>query len=179
MPPLQLVQLSSWRQVASTSLQPPPSTQSSEQSFPLPSVRCLIPRDCNINQLTFTWFFFEDYNIRPLMFNLPVRHNVEVPEDLGLICIIQNPLWRMLVPVVTDLTRTFYIVTSVGVVIIISARRLIHALIGGSFLSKSSVESVGSEMIKRTLPVCWDDPSHPNTLRNVLVSTFQGGGETN
>lgn len=58
-----------------------------------------------------------------------------------------------------------------------SSLRLIHALIGGTFLSQSSGESVASELVKSTLPVCWDDPSHPNTLKNVLVSTFQGGGK--
>lgn len=58
-----------------------------------------------------------------------------------------------------------------------SSLRLIHALIGGTFLSQSSGESVASEPVKSTLPVCWDDPSHPNTLKNVLVSTFQGGGK--
>lgn len=58
-----------------------------------------------------------------------------------------------------------------------SSLRLIHALIGGTFLSQSSGESVASELVKSTLPVCWEDPSHPNTLKNVLVSTFQGGGK--
>lgn len=58
-----------------------------------------------------------------------------------------------------------------------SSLRLIHALIGGTFLSQSSGESVASELVKSTLPVCWDDRSHPNTLTNVLVSTFQGGGK--
>lgn len=36
---------------------------------------------------------------------------------------------------------------------------------------------MASELVKSTPPVCWDDPSHPNTLKNVLVSTFQGGGK--
>lgn len=55
--------------------------------------------------------------------------------------------------------------------------QLIQWLLGGSFLSQSSGESVSSELVRSTLPVCWDDPAHPNTLKKVLVSTFQGGGK--
>ena len=55
--------------------------------------------------------------------------------------------------------------------------RLIQQLLGGSFLSQSSGESVSAELVRSTLPVYWDDPAHPNTLKKVLVSTFQGGGK--
>jgi len=55
--------------------------------------------------------------------------------------------------------------------------RLIKALLGGSFMSQCSGESVSLELVRSTLPVYWDDPSHPNTLKKVLVSTFQGGGK--
>ena len=58
-----------------------------------------------------------------------------------------------------------------------SALRLIHALIGGTILSQSSSQSVSSELVKSTLPVYWDDPSHANIVKSVLVSTFQGGGK--
>ena len=44
MPRSQLVQLSPWMQAASTSLQPPPSAQSSLQFFRFPSVRCFDPQ---------------------------------------------------------------------------------------------------------------------------------------
>ncbi|KXJ11350.1 hypothetical protein AC249_AIPGENE26517 [Exaiptasia diaphana] len=55
--------------------------------------------------------------------------------------------------------------------------RLIKELLGGSIMSQCSGESVSSELIRSTLPVYWDDPSHANTLKKVLVSTFQGGGK--
>ena len=48
-------------------------------------------------------------------------------------------------------------------------------LLGGVFLSQSSGESVSTELIKSTLPVYWDDPTHAKILKKVLVSTFQGG----
>ena len=55
--------------------------------------------------------------------------------------------------------------------------RLIQQLLGGSFLSQYYGESVSAELVRSTLPVYWDDPAHPNTLKKVLVSTFQGGGK--
>ena len=55
--------------------------------------------------------------------------------------------------------------------------RLIQCLLGGVFLSQSSAESVATELVRSTLPVYWDDPAHPKTLKKVLVSTFQGGGK--
>ena len=33
------------------------------------------------------------------------------------------------------------------------------------------------ELIKSSLPVFWNDPTHPSTLKTVLVSTFQGVGK--
>ena len=56
-----------------------------------------------------------------------------------------------------------------------TAIKVIQQLLGGVFLSQSSGESVATELVKSTLPVYWDDPAHPNTLKKVLVSTFQGG----
>lgn len=55
--------------------------------------------------------------------------------------------------------------------------KLIKKLLGGTFLSQSTGDSVISELVKSTFPVYWDDPAHPNTLKKVLVSTFQGGGK--
>ena len=57
--------------------------------------------------------------------------------------------------------------------------KIIQPLLGGGgvFLSQSSGESVSTELIRSTLPVYWDDPAHPKTLKKVLVSTFQGGGK--
>lgn len=57
--------------------------------------------------------------------------------------------------------------------------KIIQHLLGGGgvFLSQSSGESVSTELIRSTLPVYWDDPAHPKTLKKVLVSTFQGGGK--
>lgn len=54
---------------------------------------------------------------------------------------------------------------------------LIRKLLGGSLVSQSSGDSVIAELVKRSFPVFWDDPAHPNTLKKVLVSTFQGGGK--
>lgn len=53
--------------------------------------------------------------------------------------------------------------------------QLIQKLLGGTLLSQSSGESVMTELMKSTFPLYWDDPTHPNTLKKVLVSTFQGG----
>lgn len=55
--------------------------------------------------------------------------------------------------------------------------RLIQQLLGGVFLSQSSGESASTELIRSTLPVYWDDPAKPGTLKKVLVATFQGGGK--
>ena len=54
---------------------------------------------------------------------------------------------------------------------------LVKKLLGCTLISQSSGESVMSELVKSSFPVYWDDPTHPNTLRKVLVSTFQGGGK--
>lgn len=54
---------------------------------------------------------------------------------------------------------------------------LIRKLLGGSLVSQSSGDSVIAELVKSSLPVFWDDPAHPNILKKVLVSTFQGGGK--
>ena len=58
-----------------------------------------------------------------------------------------------------------------------TALRLIYKLLGGTFISQSSGESVASELVKSTLPVYWDDPSHATTVKKLLVATFQGGGK--
>ena len=55
--------------------------------------------------------------------------------------------------------------------------KVVHKLLGGSFVSQSSGESVSMELMKSSLPVYWDDPAYPNTLKKVLVSTFQGFGK--
>ena len=39
------------------------------------------------------------------------------------------------------------------------------------------MESVCAALIISTLPVFWDDPSHPNTVKKVLVSTFPRRGK--
>ena len=54
---------------------------------------------------------------------------------------------------------------------------LIRKLLGGSLVSQSTGDSVIAELVKSSFPVFWDDPSHPNSLKKVLVSTFQGGGK--
>lgn len=58
-----------------------------------------------------------------------------------------------------------------------TALQLLYKLLGGTFLSQSSGESVSLELIKSTFPVFWDDPTYQSTLKSVLVSTFQGGGK--
>lgn len=54
---------------------------------------------------------------------------------------------------------------------------LVKKLLGCTLISQSSGESVMSELVMSSFPVYWDDPTHPNTLRKVLASTFQGGGK--
>ncbi|CAB4034689.1 Hypothetical predicted protein, partial [Paramuricea clavata] len=54
--------------------------------------------------------------------------------------------------------------------------QLINKLIGGKFISQTSGESLSAELTKTSVPVCWDDPTHPTTLKKILVSTFQRGG---
>lgn len=54
---------------------------------------------------------------------------------------------------------------------------LIKKLLGGTLISQSSGESIMSKLVKSSYPVYWDDPTHPNTLRKVHVSTLQGGGK--
>lgn len=49
---------------------------------------------------------------------------------------------------------------------------LIRKLLGGSLVSQSTGDSVIAELVKSSFPVFWDDPSHPNSLKKVLASTF-------
>ena len=43
-------------------------------------------------------------------------------------------------------------------------------------MSQSSAEFVGSDLANTTIPLCWDDPTHPSALRQSLVSAFNGIG---
>jgi hypothetical protein len=53
---------------------------------------------------------------------------------------------------------------------------VINKLLGGKLISQTSGESLSADLMKTTVPVSWDDPTHPNTVKKVLVSTFQRGG---
>lgn len=54
--------------------------------------------------------------------------------------------------------------------------QVINSLFGGKLVSQTSGESLSADLMKTTVPVSWDDPTHPTTLKKVLVSTFQRGG---
>ena len=43
-------------------------------------------------------------------------------------------------------------------------------------VSQSSGEFVCSDLAKSTIPLSWDDPTHPTILRQPLVSVFNGIG---
>lgn len=57
-----------------------------------------------------------------------------------------------------------------------TALRLIAKLIGMQMVSQSSGEFIVSDLTKTTIPLCWDDPTHPSILRQPLVSVFNGLG---
>lgn len=56
--------------------------------------------------------------------------------------------------------------------------QIINKLFGGKFISQTSGESLSTELMKTSIPICWDDPTHPTTLKKVLVSTFRRGRQT-
>ena len=55
-----------------------------------------------------------------------------------------------------------------------TALRLIAKLIGMQMVSQSSGEFIVSDLTKATIPLFWDDPTHPSILRQSLVSVFNG-----
>jgi hypothetical protein len=57
-----------------------------------------------------------------------------------------------------------------------TALKLISKLMGLQTVSQSSGEFIVSDLTKTTLPLCWDDPTHPSILRQPLVSVFNGLG---
>ena len=58
-----------------------------------------------------------------------------------------------------------------------TALDLTHKLLGGTYLSQSSGESVSSDLVRSSLPVFWDDPTYQSSLKSILVSTFQPDGK--
>lgn len=58
-----------------------------------------------------------------------------------------------------------------------TALKLIHQLLGGSFMCQSTNESVISELVKSSFPVYWDDPAKPYLLQKALSASFQGAGK--
>lgn len=55
--------------------------------------------------------------------------------------------------------------------------KIISMLFGGKFISLTSSESISTELMKSTIPICWDDPKFPSTVSKALVATFQRGGK--
>ena len=58
-----------------------------------------------------------------------------------------------------------------------SRKSIISMLFGGKFISLTSSESISTELMKSTIPICWDDPKFPSTVSKALVATFQRGGK--
>jgi hypothetical protein len=58
-----------------------------------------------------------------------------------------------------------------------TALDLTYKLLGGTYLSQSSGESVSSDLVRSLLPVFWHDPTYQSSLKSILVSTFQAGGK--
>ncbi|CAB3991482.1 Hypothetical predicted protein [Paramuricea clavata] len=57
-----------------------------------------------------------------------------------------------------------------------TALTLVGKLMGMHMVSQSSGEFIISDLTKSTIPLCWDDPTHPSILRSPLVSVFNGHG---
>jgi hypothetical protein len=57
-----------------------------------------------------------------------------------------------------------------------TALRVISKMMGMHMVSQSSGEFVASDLSKTTIPLSWDDPTHPSLLRQPLVSAFNGLG---
>ena len=47
---------------------------------------------------------------------------------------------------------------------------------GMQIVSQSSGKFIVTDLTKSTIPLCWDDPTHPSILRQPLVSVFNGLG---
>ncbi|CAB4011282.1 Hypothetical predicted protein [Paramuricea clavata] len=57
-----------------------------------------------------------------------------------------------------------------------TALHVISKMMGMHMVSQSSGEFVASDLSKRTIPLSWDDPTHPSLLRQPFVSAFNGLG---
>ena len=55
------------------------------------------------------------------------------------------------------------------------ALKLVIKLMGMHLVSQSSGEFVVTDLTK-TIPLCWDDTTHPSILRQSLVCVFNGLG---
>ena len=57
-----------------------------------------------------------------------------------------------------------------------TALKLITKLLGLNMVSQSSSEYVVSKLMKTTIPLCWDDPTHSTLVKKPLVCVFDGIG---
>ena len=57
-----------------------------------------------------------------------------------------------------------------------TALKVISKLIGMQMVSQSSGQFVVSDLTRSSIPLSWDDPTHPSILRTPLVSVFEGIG---
>jgi hypothetical protein len=57
-----------------------------------------------------------------------------------------------------------------------TALKVTSKLMGMQIVSQSSGQFVISELTRCSIPLCWDDPTHPSILRTPLVSVFEGLG---
>ena len=57
-----------------------------------------------------------------------------------------------------------------------TALKVISNLIGMQMVSQSSGQFVVSDLTRSSIPLSWDDPTHPSILRTPLVSVFEGIG---
>ena len=57
-----------------------------------------------------------------------------------------------------------------------TALQCVSKLLGMNVVSQSSGEYVCSNLAKSTIPLSWDDPTHPSIVRQPLVSVFNGYG---
>ena len=57
-----------------------------------------------------------------------------------------------------------------------TALECVSKLLGMHVVSQSSGEYVCSDFAKSTIPLSWDDPTHPSILHQPLVSVFNGHG---
>lgn len=54
---------------------------------------------------------------------------------------------------------------------------IISKMLGSKVESQATAEVIQSLLWKTTIPLCWDDPTYPSTVKSVLAGSFDSKGK--